>query len=129
MNVWKRIISSSVIYLGVRFSFGILSNFIFYYIFSPTILLLIKRAELFLRLPVILNFGASKYLATQGIKDELDKSLISNFLILGLAAIISAIAGSFIGFKSLKKITLNFIRNLVAIMILLIAFLLLLGIL
>ena len=73
MNVWKRIISSSVIYLGVRFSFGILSNFIFYYIFSPTILLLIKRAELFLRLPVILNFGASKYLATQGIKDELDK--------------------------------------------------------
>tara|TARA_Y100000816_G_scaffold216846_1_gene162009 strand:+ start:19096 stop:20514 length:1419 start_codon:yes stop_codon:yes gene_type:complete len=82
MNVWKRIISSSVIYLGVRFSFGILSNFIFYYIFSPTILLLIKRAELFLRLPVILNFGASKYLATQGIKDELDKSLISNFLIL-----------------------------------------------
>ena len=82
MNVWKRIISSSVIYLGVRFSFGILSNFIFYYIFSPTALLLIKRAELFLRLPVILNFGASKYLATQGIKDELDKSLISNFLIL-----------------------------------------------
>ena len=54
---------------------------------------------------------------------------ISNFLILGLAAIVSAIAGSFIGFKSLKKITLNFIRNLVAIMILLIAFLLLLGIL
>ena len=54
---------------------------------------------------------------------------ISNYLILGLAAIISAIAGSFIGFKSLKKITLNFIRNLVAIMILLIAFLLLLGIL
>ena len=82
MNVWKRIISSSVIYLGVRFSFGILSNFIFYFIFSPTALLLIKRAELFLRLPVILNFGASKYLATQGIKGELDKSLISNFLIL-----------------------------------------------
>ena len=54
---------------------------------------------------------------------------ISNYLILGLAAIVSAIAGSFIGFKSLKKITLNFIRNLVAIMILLIAFLLLLGIL
>ena len=54
---------------------------------------------------------------------------ISNYLILGLAAILSAIAGSFIGFKSLKKITLNFIRNLVAIMILLIAFLLLLGIL
>tara|TARA_B100000989_G_scaffold178206_1_gene133841 strand:+ start:19168 stop:20586 length:1419 start_codon:yes stop_codon:yes gene_type:complete len=82
MNVWKRIISSSVIYLGVRFSFGILSNFIFYFIFSPTALLLIKRAELFLRLPVILNFGASKYIATQGIKGELDKSLISNFLIL-----------------------------------------------
>ena len=54
---------------------------------------------------------------------------ISNYLVLGLAAIVSAIAGSFIGFKSLKKITLNFIRNLVAIMILLIAFLLLLGIL
>ena len=54
---------------------------------------------------------------------------ISNYLILGLAAIVSAIAGSFMGFKSLKKITLNFIRNLVAIMILLIAFLLLLGIL
>ena len=54
---------------------------------------------------------------------------ISNYLILGLAAIVSAIAGSFIGFKSLKKVTLNFIRNLVAIMILLIAFLLLLGIL
>ena len=82
MNVWKKVISSSAIYLSIRFSFGILSNFIFYYIFSPTALLLIKRAELFLRLPVILNFGASKYLATQGIKGELDKSLISNFLIL-----------------------------------------------
>ena len=82
MNVWKKVISSSAVYLGIRFTFGILSNFIFYYIFSPTALLLIKRAELFLRLPVILNFGASKYLATQGIKGELDKSLISNFLIL-----------------------------------------------
>ncbi len=82
MNVWKKVISSSAVYLGIRFSFGILSNFIFYYIFSPTALLLIKRAELFLRLPVILNFGASKYLATQGIKGELDRSLISNFLIL-----------------------------------------------
>ena len=82
MNVWKKVLSSSAVYLGIRFTFGILSNFIFYYIFSPTALLLIKRAELFLRLPVILNFGASKYLATQGIKGELDKSLISNFLIL-----------------------------------------------
>lgn len=82
MSVWKKVISSSAIYLGIRFTFGILSNFIFYYIFSPTALLLIKRAELFLRLPVILNFGASKYLATKGIKSELDKSLISNFLIL-----------------------------------------------
>lgn len=82
MNVWKKVISSSAVYLTIRFSFGVLSNFIFYYIFSPTTLLLIKRAELFLRLPVILNFGASKYLATQGIKGELNKSLISNFLIL-----------------------------------------------
>ena len=82
MSVWKKVISSSAIYLGTRFSFGILSNFIFYYIFSPTALLLIKRAELFMSLPVILNFGASKYLATKGIKGELDKSLISNFLIL-----------------------------------------------
>jgi uncharacterized membrane protein YfcA len=49
--------------------------------------------------------------------------------VLGLAAIFSAVAGSFLGFKSLKKITLNYIRNLVAIMILLIAFLLLLGVL
>ena len=54
---------------------------------------------------------------------------ISNYIVLGVAAIFSALAGSFLGFKSLKKITLNFIRNLVAIMILLIAFLLLLGIL
>ncbi|MAW67638.1 MAG: hypothetical protein CMD17_00920 [Flavobacteriales bacterium] len=54
---------------------------------------------------------------------------ISNYIVLGMAAIVSAIAGSFLGFKSLKKITLNYIRNLVAIMILLIAFLLLLGIL
>ena len=54
---------------------------------------------------------------------------ISNYIVLGVAAIFSAVAGSFLGFKSLKKITLNFIRNLVAIMILLIAFLLLLGIL
>jgi uncharacterized membrane protein YfcA len=54
---------------------------------------------------------------------------ISNYIVLGLAAIFSAVAGSFLGFKSLKKITLNYIRNLVAIMILLIAFLLLLGVL
>ena len=54
---------------------------------------------------------------------------ISNYVILGLAAMLSAIIGSYIGFKSLKKITLNYIRNLVAVMILLIAFLLLLGIL
>ena len=54
---------------------------------------------------------------------------ISNYVILGLAAMLSAIIGSYIGFKSLKKITLNYIRNLVAVMILLIAFLLLLGVL
>ena len=54
---------------------------------------------------------------------------ISNYIVLGLAAIFSAVVGSFLGFKSLKKITLNYIRNLVAIMILLIAFLLLLGVL
>ena len=54
---------------------------------------------------------------------------ISNYVILGLAATLSAIIGSYIGFKSLKKITLNYIRNLVAVMILLIAFLLLLGVL
>ena len=54
---------------------------------------------------------------------------ISNYILLGLVAIFSAVAGSFLGFKSLKKVTLNYIRNLVAIMILLIAFLLLLGIL
>ena len=54
---------------------------------------------------------------------------ISNYIVLGLVAILSAVAGSFLGFKSLKKVTLNYIRNLVAIMILLIAFLLLLGIL
>jgi uncharacterized membrane protein YfcA len=49
--------------------------------------------------------------------------------VLGLAGTLSAILGSYIGFKSLKKITLNYIRNLVAVMILLIAFLLLLGVL
>ena len=54
---------------------------------------------------------------------------ISNYVVLGLAATLSAIIGSYIGFKSLKKITLNYIRNLVAVMILLIAFLLLLGVL
>ena len=54
---------------------------------------------------------------------------ISNYIVLGLVSILSAVAGSFLGFKSLKKITLNYIRNLVAIMILLIAFLLLLGVL
>ena len=54
---------------------------------------------------------------------------ISNYVVLGLAAKLSAIIGSYIGFKSLKKITLNYIRNLVAVMILLIAFLLLLGVL
>ena len=54
---------------------------------------------------------------------------ISNYILLGLVAILSAVAGSFLGFKSLKKVTLNYIRNLVAIMILLIAFLLLLGVL
>ena len=54
---------------------------------------------------------------------------ISNYIVLGLVAVLSAVAGSFLGFKSLKKVTLNYIRNLVAIMILLIAFLLLLGIL
>ena len=54
---------------------------------------------------------------------------ISNYIVLGLVAILSAVAGSFLGFKSLKKITLNYIRNLVAVMILLIAFLLLLGVL
>ena len=54
---------------------------------------------------------------------------ISNYIVLGLVAILSAVVGSFLGFKSLKKVTLNYIRNLVAIMILLIAFLLLLGIL
>ena len=54
---------------------------------------------------------------------------ISNYIVLGLVAILSAVAGSFLGFKSLKKVTLNYIRNLVAIMILLIAFLLLLGVL
>ena len=53
----------------------------------------------------------------------------STYIVLGLLAILSAVAGSFLGFKSLKKVTLNYIRNLVAIMILLIAFLLLLGIL
>ena len=54
---------------------------------------------------------------------------ISNYIVLGLAGTLSAILGSYIGFKSLKKITLNYIRNLVAVMILLIAFLLLLGVL
>lgn len=54
---------------------------------------------------------------------------ISEYLGFGSASIFSAIFGSFIGYKFLKKITLNFIRNLVAFMILLIAFLLLLGIL
>ena len=54
---------------------------------------------------------------------------ISNYIVLGLAVIFSTVVGSFLGFKSLKKITLNYIRNLVAIMILLIAFLLLLGVL
>ena len=54
---------------------------------------------------------------------------ISNYLALGSAAIFSAVLGSLLGHITLKKITLNFIRNLVAIMILLIAFLLLLGIL
>lgn len=54
---------------------------------------------------------------------------ISESLGLGSAAIFSAIFGSFIGYKFLKKITLNFIRNLVAFMILSIAFLLLMGIL
>ena len=54
---------------------------------------------------------------------------ISNYLALGSAAIFSAVLGSLLGHITLKKITLNFIRNLVAIMILLIAFLLLLGLL
>ena len=54
---------------------------------------------------------------------------ISESLGFGSAAIFSAIFGSFIGYKFLKKITLNFIRNLVAFMILSIAFLLLMGIL
>ena len=54
---------------------------------------------------------------------------ISNYFVLGLVATLSAIIGSYIGFNSIKKITLNYIRNLVAVMILLIAFLLLLGVL
>jgi len=54
---------------------------------------------------------------------------ISNYVVLGLVATLSAIIGSYIGFNSIKKITLNYIRNLVAVMILLIAFLLLLGVL
>ena len=54
---------------------------------------------------------------------------ISNYFVIGSFAVVSAILGSLIGSKLLKKITLKFIRNLVAIMILIIATLLMIGLL
>ena len=54
---------------------------------------------------------------------------ISNYFIVGSFAVASAILGSLIGNKLLKKVTLGFIRNLVAMMILIIATLLMIGLL
>ena len=54
---------------------------------------------------------------------------LSDYFALGFFSIISGIIGSIIGNKLLKKVTIEFIRFLVAILILVIAFGLLLGIL
>ena len=54
---------------------------------------------------------------------------ISNYFIVGLFAVASAILGSLIGNKFLKKVRLGFIRNLVAMMILIIANSLMIGLL
>ena len=53
---------------------------------------------------------------------------LEDYLTLGVSSILAAILGAFIGNKLLKKITLNYIRILVATLVLLLAFGLLLGI-
>ena len=53
---------------------------------------------------------------------------LEDYLTLGVCSILAAILGAFIGNKLLKKITLNYIRILVATLVLLLAFGLLLGI-
>ena len=53
---------------------------------------------------------------------------LEDYLTLGVSSILAAILGAFIGNKLLKKITLNYIRILVATLVLLLAFGLLLGV-
>jgi len=58
---------------------------------------------------------------------DLSKINLEDYYVLGIVGISSAILGAFIGNKLLKKITLDYIRILVASLILILAFGLLLG--
>ena len=53
---------------------------------------------------------------------------LEDYLTLGVSSILAATLGAFIGNKLLKKITLDYIRILVATLVLLLAFGLLLGV-
>lgn len=78
ISSWKKIIRSTGIQLIFKGTFGTLNNLIFFNIFGPAALSIIKISEIFIALPQFLTLGSSNFFIKESLKKS-DKNLLNTF--------------------------------------------------
>ena len=77
---WKDIVSSSAIFLGLKFLFGSLSNILLFNLFSASTIVLISQISLMQKLPTLFSFGMKHKVHDVVIGGGSEKSAYSNFI-------------------------------------------------
>ena len=117
LSNWSSIIKFSSIQFILKATFGTVNNIIFYNIFGPAILALIKLSEVIISLPQFLNVGISNALMVESININ-NKNLITNFLLVKLITFILVsifiltdefLLNIFIDFSYIQKLFLVFL--------------------
>ncbi len=88
LSTWKNIFQYSAIYLFTRGTFGVLGNIIFFNVFGPATLALIKIAELFVTLPQILNLGVANTMVLESVGKKRISNILTNFFLIKIVTFI-----------------------------------------